>query len=152
MRAMNAVQTASAPALTAAPVRRLPTLGILRAALLTESVLMLVLTIFLSLLAAALRDSLGGEAGRSAEVTLRFAAAAVFVVAILAAVASRGARLRRRWTVPVVTFVQLAMLFGTLVAMTTAAWHPLMLLGVALPAAVMLLVSTGSASRELSSR
>jgi hypothetical protein len=42
-------------------------IGVLRSLLLTQAVLTLGLAVFLSLLAAGLRDFLGGDAGRAAE-------------------------------------------------------------------------------------
>lgn len=152
---MNAVQTASvqsAPVTSVAPVQtsaRLPMIGILRTFLLAEAALAVSVAVFLSLLAAAMRDFVGGDAGRAAEEAIRFAAGAAFLFAIFAAVASRGARRRRSWSWTLAALLQVAAAIGTGVAVLTAAWHPALLVGFAAPAAVMLVLSTSSVRRAL---
>ncbi|HVM25148.1 MAG TPA: hypothetical protein VM253_07120 [Candidatus Limnocylindrales bacterium] len=156
---MNAVQTATVapPASAAAPTApviattpvRMPMLAVLRALLLTQAVLTLALAIFLSLLAAGLRDVLGGDAGRAAEVTLRFAAGAAFLFSIFAAIASRGTRRRRAWAWTMAAVLQLVLAIGTGIAVMTAEWHPVFLAGFAMAAAVMLVLCTASVRRAL---
>lgn len=144
---MNALQTAGAtPA--AAPTRR-PMLGVLRGLLFAQAILGLGLAIFLSLLAAGLRDFLGGDDGRAAETTVRFAAGAAFLFAIFAVVAARGARRRRRWAWTMAAVLQLVLAIGTGVAVMAADWHPIYLLGFGLAAVVMLVLSTASIRRDL---
>lgn len=128
---------------------RLPMIGLLRTLLLTEAVLALVFTIFLSMLAAAMSDFLGGDAGRAAEETIRFAAGGAFLFAIFAAIASRGARRRRSWSWTLAALLQVVAAIGTGVAVMTATWHPGFLIGFAAPAVVMLVLSTASVRRAL---
>ena len=139
---MNAMQSATAtPGAVPARVRMM---GVLRALLLTEAIGGLILAVVLSLVAAALRDYLGGDPGRAAETTVRFAAGGAFLFAIFAAVAARGARRRRRWAWTMAAVLQLALAIGTGVAVMTTGWHPLYLIGFALAAVVMLVLSTAS--------
>ncbi len=152
---MNAVQTANiqgaaVPAASRQPIVpvtstiRIPMVGVLRTLLLTQAVVAVALSIFLSLLAAAMRDFVGGDAGRAAEETIRFVAAAAFIFAIFAAVASRGARRRRAWSWTLAALLQVVAAIGTGVAIMTANWHPAYLVGFVIPAAVMLVLSTPS--------
>lgn len=144
---MNAVQTATAvPATQSA---RVPLMGTLRGLLLSQAILTLGLAIFLSLLAAGLRDFLGGDAGRAAETTVRFAAAAAFLFAVFAAIAARGARRRRRWSWTMAAVLQLVLAIGTGVAVVTTEWHPVYLAGFALAAVTMLVLSAASVRRAL---
>jgi hypothetical protein len=116
-----------------------PMLGVLRALLLSEAIGGLVLTIFLSMLAAGVGSS--PVAGPD-ETTIRFAAGGAFLFAIFAAFASRGVRRRRAsaWTTTAVLQVLLAI--GTGIGILSAEWHPLFLVGFALPALAMLALST----------
>jgi cytochrome bd-type quinol oxidase subunit 2 len=124
-------------------------IGLLRALLLGEAVLGLIIAIGLSMLASGQNAFLGGEAGRAAEQTLRFAAGFSFLFAIFAAFASRGARRRRTWSWTLAALLQLILAVGTGIAILTAAWHPAYLLGFALPAVVMLVLSASSVRRAL---
>lgn len=147
---MNAAPTATVPygaPIDAAP--RVPMVGILRALLLGEAAAALVLAVALSMLAAALRDFLGGDAGRAVEETIRFAAGGAFLFAILAAVASRGARRRREWAWTLAAVLQVIVAIGTGIAVMTAEWHPLFLTGFGAAAAVMVVLSTASVRRAL---
>lgn len=141
--------TTTSTALNQPSAVRVPMIDVLRALLLAEAALALGLTIFLSVLAAAERDFLGGAAGQAAETTLQFAAGGAIVFAILAAVASRKARLQRRsaWTLS--ALLQLALAIGTGVAVMVAAWHPAYLAGFALATVVMLVLSSNSVRRAL---
>lgn len=129
---MRAVDTAIAPS---------PMIGLLRVLLLLEAAAGLGLTIYLSLVA----DAVGGDS----EVTLRFAAGGAIVFAILAAIASRGARRRRPWGWTLAAFLQLVLAIGTGVVVMTAEWHPAYLAGFALAAIVMLVLSTGTVRAAL---
>ncbi|HUF07229.1 MAG TPA: hypothetical protein VMP86_07570 [Candidatus Binatia bacterium] len=148
---MNAARTVSIS--PAAPLpgrsRRAPMIGLLRALLLGEMLGAIVLTILLSMLAAALRDFLGGDSGRAAEETVRFAAGGTFLFAILAAIASRGARRRRPWAWTLAAVLQVVLAVGTGAAIFVATWTPLYLVGFALAIAVMLVLSTASVRRAL---
>ncbi|CAN5521115.1 hypothetical protein BH23CHL10_BH23CHL10_12930 [soil metagenome] len=157
---MNAVQTANVQGATVPAARvelsppainavRLPMVGVLRVLLLSEAVATLALAIFLSLLAAAMRGFLGGDIGRAAEEMIRFAAAASFGVAIFAAIASRGARRHRPWSWTLAALLQVVVAIGTGVAVMSASWHPVFLLGFALPTAVMLVLSAPSVRQAL---
>jgi hypothetical protein len=123
--------------------------GVLRALLLGEAAIGLVLAIMLSMLAVAMRDSIGGDAGLVAEQNLRFAAGFAFLFAILAAVASRAARRRRGWSWTLAALLQLLAAIATGVAILIAPWHPAYLIGFALPALVMVVLSTASVRRAL---
>jgi hypothetical protein len=146
---MNGVRTAPAPITTRPASHSVAGVGILRALLLGEAAIGLLLAILLSMLAAAMRDSLGGDAGLAAEQNLRFAAGFAFLFAILAAVASRGARRRRGWSWTLAALLQLLAAIATGVAILVAAWHPAFLLGFALPTLVMVVLSTASVRRAL---
>jgi hypothetical protein len=146
---MNAVQTAAVPLTPVDRVSRVPMIGVLRALLLSEAVAGLGLAIFFSLLAAAERDFLGGDAGRAAEETLRFAAGGAFLFAVFAAVASRGARRRRRWSWTLSAMLQVVVAIGTGVAVIAVEWQAFFLAGFAVAAIVMLVLSTTSVRRAL---
>jgi peptidoglycan/LPS O-acetylase OafA/YrhL len=146
---MNAVRTAPAPRSSSLANHSVAGIGALRALLLGEAALGLVLAILLSMLASGMRDFVGGDAGRAAEQTLRFAAGFAFLFAILAAIASRGARRRRSWSWTLAALLQLLAAIGTGVAILTATWHPVYLVGFALPALVMVVLSTSSVRRAL---
>jgi hypothetical protein len=144
---MNALQTVTA--VPAASPARVPLMGVLRGLLLSQAILTLALAVFLSLLAAGLRDFLGGDAGRAAETTVRFVAGGAFLFAVFAAIAARGARLRRRWTWTMAAILQLVLAIGTAVAVMVAEWHAVYLLGFALAAVTMLVLSAPSVRRAL---
>lgn len=146
---MNAVQTAAAPISTVDAVPRVPMIGLLRALLLSEAVAGLVLAILLSLLAAAERDFLGGDAGRAAEQTLRFAAGGAFMFAVFAAIASRGARRRRGWAWTLAAILQVVLAIGTGIAIMAVEWQSFFLIGFAAAAVVMLVLSATSVRRAL---
>ena len=118
----------------------LPMLAILRGLLLLEAAALLAATVYLSMLAAE---------NASEETTIRFAAGGTFIFAILAAFASRGVRRRRgsAWTLAAI--IQVFMAVGTGVAILVAEWHPLFLIGFALPTLVMLVLSTSAVRRAL---
>jgi hypothetical protein len=143
---MNALQTATA--VPAAQATRVPLMGILRGLLLSEAILALGLAIFLSLLAGGLRE-FGDEAGRAAETTVRFAAGGAFLFAVFAAIAARGARRRRSWAWTMAAVLQLLLAIGTGIAVMTADWHAVYLLGFALAAVTMLVLSAASVRRTL---
>lgn len=123
-----------------------PMLGILRALLLLEAAAALTATIALSLLAAGVEESLGTGSGETA---IRFAAGGAILFAIFATFASRGVRRRRpsAWTMAAILQVVLAI--GTGIAILNADWHPLFLVGFALPALVMLVLSTTAVRNAL---
>jgi hypothetical protein len=146
---MNAVQTAAAPISTVDAVPRVPMIGLLRALLLSEAVAGLVMAILLSLLAAAERDFLGGDAGRAAEQTLRFAAGGAFMFAVFAAIASRGARRRRGWAWTLAAILQVVLAIGTGIAIMAVEWQGFFLIGFAAAAIVMLVLSATSVRRAL---
>lgn len=147
---MNASPTAALPPMASAPTTsRVLGVGLLRALLLGEAALGLVMAIGLSMLASGLNEFLGGEAGRAAEQTLRFAAGFAILWAILAAFASRGARRRKGWSWTLAALLQLILAIGTGITIVTVTWHPAYLLGFALAAVVMLVLSTTSVRRAL---
>jgi len=146
---VNVVQPVVAPGRPIAPVDRVPLLGVLRALLIGEAVLGLALAIFLSVVAAALADILGGDAGQAAEERLRFAAGGAIIVAIGALIASRGARRRRPWAWTLAALLQLVLAIGTGVAILVAGWHPVELVGFGLAVVVMLVLSTAAVRRGL---
>lgn len=147
---MNAARTATVPYVASVDAaRRVPMVGVLRALLLVEAAATLVLSVALSLIAAAVRDSMGGEAGRAAEETFRFAAAGAFGFAIVAVVASRGARRRRTWAWTLAAILQVVLAIGTGIVVMTAEWHPLFLIGFAGAIVVMVVLSTASVRRAL---
>ena len=124
-------------------------IGLLRVLLLTEAAATLALAIVLSLLAGGTVDFLGGEIGASAETTLRFAAGGAFLFAIFAAIASRGARRRRAWAWTMAAVLQVILAVGTGIAVLTAEWHPAYLIGFAMAAVVMTVLSTAQVRRAL---
>jgi hypothetical protein len=140
---MSAMPSTPAQPTTTTPDAGVPAIGLLRALLLGEAALGLALAVFLSMLAVALRQQFGGEE------TLRFAASGAFVFAIAAAIASRGARRRRGWAWTLAALLQLALAIGTGVAMILTEWHPAYLIGFALAAVVMLVLSTSSVRAAL---
>jgi len=144
---MNAQHLSAAPAVPTATGT--PMIGVLRAMLLVEAALALVLTIFLSMAAGTAAEAIGGEAGRSSEVSLQFAAGGAFLFAIFAAVASRGARRRRGWAWTMAAILQVLLAIGTGIAVMAADWHPVYLLGFGLAAAVMLVLSTSAVRSSL---
>lgn len=144
---MNAMP--AAPAVRPVPDSRVAMIGVLRAFLLGEAAAGLVLAIFLSLLAEGQTDFVGGDTGRAAEETLRFAAGGAFVFAIAAAIASRGARRRRPWAWTLAAILQVIVAVATGAAVMIAEWHPLFLVGFGLAAIVMLILSTASVRRAL---
>jgi hypothetical protein len=143
---MNALSSAT---VVAGPATRVPLMGVLRGLLMSQALLAVGLTVFLSLLAAGFRDFLGGDAGQSAETSVRFAAGAAVLFAIFAAVAARGARRRRRWSWTMAALLQLVLAIGAGVAVMVADWHPLYLLAFALAAVTMLTLSAASVRRAL---
>jgi hypothetical protein len=143
------MQTAGFQPLPATGARDRLAIGILRTLLLCEAACGLALVIFLSMLAPALRDFVGGDAGLAAEQTVRFVAGFSLIFAILAAVTSRGARRRRGWSWTLAALLQLLLAIGTGIAVLAATWHPAYLIGFALAATVMLVLSTGSVRRAL---
>lgn len=146
---MNAAQPATSGVPSLTTTARVPLVGVLRALLLGEAMLGLAVAVFLSLVAAALGDFLGGDSGRATEERLRFAASGAFLFAIAAAIASRGARRRRTWAWTLSALLQLVLAIGTGVGMMVASWHPLYLIGFGLAAVVMLVLSTASVRRAL---
>jgi peptidoglycan/LPS O-acetylase OafA/YrhL len=140
---MNAVPSAALPPMPSSPTTsRVLGIGLLRALLLGEAALGLVLAIGLSMLASGVDD-------RSAEQTLRFAAGFSFLFAIFAAAASRGARRRRAWSWTLAALLQLVLAVGTGIAILVATWYPGYLVGFALAAVAMLVLSTPSVRRAL---
>ena len=147
---MNGVQTATGPSIAPRePTARVPMVGLLRALLIGEAVATLALAVFLSMLAAGLRDFLGGDVGRTAEESVRFAAGAAFLFSIFAAIASRGARRRRAWSWTLAAILQVVLAIGTGLAVMVADWHPVFLVGFAAAAIVMLALSAASVRRAL---
>jgi hypothetical protein len=120
-----------------------PALPILRVLLLLEAAGGLAVTIIVSLAANRLEDA-GSDA-----TAIRFAASGAFILAILAAVASRGVRRRRGWGWTLAALLQVLVAIGTGVAILTSDWHPLLLVGFAAPVLVMLLLSTSAVRRSL---
>jgi hypothetical protein len=145
---MNAIP-ASLQSMPSSSTSRSLEIGLLRVLLVSEAALGVALAILLSMVASQMNAFLGGEAGRAAEQTLRFAAGFSFLFAIFAAVASRGARRRRGWAWTLAALLQLILAIGTGIAILTATWHPTYLLGFALAAVVMLVLSTSSVRRAL---
>ena len=144
---MTALPTATPPPM--ATVSSVPLIGALRVLLLAEAAATLALAVLLSMLAGGTADFLGGDVGASAETSLRFAAGAAFLFAIFAAVASRGARRRRAWAWTMAAMLQVILAVGTGIAVLTAEWHPLYLVGFAMAAVVMTVLSTGAVRRAL---
>jgi hypothetical protein len=143
---MNAQPATSAAPAATAP---LPMITLLRGLLLVEAAGALALAIFLSLLASEALAFYGGELGRSTETSLRFAAGGAFLFAIAAAVSSRGARRHRGWAWTTAAILQVILAVGTGIAVLVAEWHPLYLVGFALAALVMVVLSSASVRRAL---
>jgi hypothetical protein len=143
MNAAHSVATPDAP--TAPRSSSVPMIGILRLLLWSEAIGGILLAIFLSMAA----DAVGGRDGASAEEPLRFAAGGAFVLAILALVASRGARRRRPWGWTLAAMLQVIVAVATGVAVLVAEWHPAYLVAFGLAAVVMLVLSTTSVRRAL---
>ena len=144
---MNALR--AAPSLGPMPDSRVAMIGVLRALLLGEAAGGLALAIFLSLMAGGQTDFVGGDSGRAAEESLRFAAGGALLLAIGAAVASRGARRRRPWAWTMAAILQVIVAVATGAAVMIAEWHPLFLIGFGLAALVMFVLSTASVRRAL---
>jgi hypothetical protein len=130
----------AAPSAAATTDSRTPMVGVLRFLLLAEAVGGLVLTIFLSGEASAV----GAVNGPDAEVPLRFAAGGALLVAILAAVASRGARRRRSWSWTLAAVLQVIIAVSAGIAILIVEWHPLYLIPLGAAVLVMLVLSTSS--------
>jgi hypothetical protein len=145
---MNA-QPAAAAAPPLAASASTPMVGVLRGLLLGEAALGIASAVLLSLVAAALRDTIGGELGRTTEESVRFAAGGAFLFAIGAAIASRGARRRRTWAWTLAAVLQLVLAVGTGLAVMIATWHPAYLIGFGLAAVVMIVLSTAGVRRAL---
>ena len=140
---MNALPGAAVPPMASSPTTsRVAGIGVLRALLLGEAALGLVLAIGLSMLASGLDD-------RSTEQTVRFAAGFSFLFAIFAAAASRGARRRRPWSWTLAALLQLVLAVGTGIAILVATWYPGYLVGFALAAVVMVVLSAPAVRRAL---
>jgi len=146
---MNALPAAPTQALGPMPDARVPMVGVLRFLLLSEAAGALALAIFLSLLAGAQAEFVGGDAARSTEEALRFAAGGAVLFGILAAVASRGARRRRPSAWTLAAMLQVVVAVATGVAVLVTEWHPLFLVGFALAALVMFVLSAASVRRAL---
>ena len=142
---MNAARTVATPDATSTMPASVPMVGVLRALLWAEAIGGLVLAIFLSMAAG----TIGTRDGVAAEEPLRFAAGGAFLLAILALVASRGARKRRSWSWTLAAILQVIIAVGTGVALLIAEWHPVYLIGFGLAAVVMVVLSTTSVRRAL---
>jgi hypothetical protein len=142
---MTAVPNA-APSVTTAT--RAPLMGLLRILLFAEAAAGLALAIGLSQLAGG-SDILGATAGPESETSLRFAAGGAFLFAIFAAVAARGVRRRRGWAWTLSAMLQVIAAVGTGIAVLAAEWHPAYLVGFALAAIVMTVLSTAPVRRAL---
>jgi hypothetical protein len=140
---MTAQTTARSAATT--PDARVPMVGVLRVLLLAEALGLLVVTIFLSMGASVI----GGIQGAEAEIPIRFAAGGAFALAILAAVASRGARRRRGWAWTLAAILQVAIAVAAGVAVLVVEWHPIYLVAFAASVLVMLVLSASSVRRAL---
>jgi len=136
-------QTAASPAPTTHA--REPMVGVLRGLLLAEAAGGLVLTILLSMAASLV----GAEQGADAAVPLQFAAGGAFLLGILAAIASRGARRRRSWSWTLAAMLQVVIAVATGIAVLNVEWHPIYLVPFAAAALVMLVLSTSSVRRAL---
>jgi hypothetical protein len=101
------------------------------------------------MVAAEAREAIGGTEGQAREELLRFAAGGAFLGAILAAVASRGARRRRPWAWTLAAMLQVLIAIGIGIGVINAEWHPLFLAAFAVPAVVMLVLSAASVRRAL---
>lgn len=136
---MNFAATTPAPDAT-----RIPMIGVLRVLLWAEAIGGVILAIVLSLAAGTV-----GNGDADAEVPLRFAAAGAFILAILALSASRGARRRRPWAWTLAAMLQVIIAVATGVAVLVAEWHPAYIVGFAMAAVVMLVLSTTTVRRAL---
>ena len=121
--------------------------GLLRVLLLIEAAAGVALTIALSLVAAGISELSPEDIGADAGV--RFVASAVFIGAILAAIAARGVRRRRRWSWTLAALLQLALGIGTVIAVLAADWHPSYFAGFVFAAVVMLVLSMAPVRRAL---
>lgn len=142
---MTALPNAAPPMTTTA---RAPLIGLLRLLLLAEAAAGLALAIGVSMLAGG-GEVLGATVGAASETGLRFAAGAAFLFAIFAAVASRGVRRRRGWAWTLAAMLQVIVAVGTGIAVITADWHPGYLVGFALAAVVMMVLSMAPVRRAL---
>ena len=136
--------TDSAPKAPTDATAREPLVGLLRVALWAEALLGLAVTVLLSAIASS-----PFFAGTDGETSIRFAAAAAFIFAIAAAIAARGARRRRGWSWTVAAVLQLVLALGTGLAVFNTVWQPYYLVGFALAAIVMGLLSTNAVRRAL---
>jgi hypothetical protein len=114
--------------------------GFLRFLLILEALGLLGVTIVLSMQAS--------QPGVD-ETTIRFAAAGAFVLAILAASASRGVRRRRGWGWTLAALIQVLIAVGTAIAILVGEWQPALLIGFVAPAFVMLVLSSASVREAL---
>jgi hypothetical protein len=139
-------QTAVPPApTTTTETPREPMVGALRALLLAEAAGGLVLSIVLTMAASMI----GPENGPDASVPLQFAAAGAFLLGLLAAIASRGARRRRSWSWTLAAMLQVVIAVATGITIFNLEWHPIYLVPFAAAALVMLVLSTSSVRRAL---
>lgn len=115
--------------------------------MLLEVVLGVAVAIVLSSVAAGVRDLDPADIG--ADVGVRFAAAASFLLGIFAAIAARGARRRRPWSWTLAALLQLALAMGTGAVVLLADWHPAYLAAFLLAAVVMAVLSSASVRRAL---
>ena len=141
---MSAIPTTPA----ATDATRTPMIGLLRILLLLEAAGGLGVAILLSMVAADLEAG-GVDADLDRAISIRFAAAAAFLFAIFAAVASRGARRHRGWAWTMAAILQVILAVGVGVAIVATEWQPFFLGGFALAVAVMLVLSSASVRRAL---
>ena len=125
-----------------------PMIGVLRVLLLVEAAGGLVVTIFLSMLASEF-EATGADTDLDRAISIRFAAAAVFLFAVFAAIASRGARRRRGWAWTMAAILQVLLAIGAGIAIIVVDWQPYFLGGFGAAVAVMLVLSTASVRRAL---
>ena len=143
---MSAQTAETGPRAAAPPTSdRAPMVGVLRILLLAEAAGGLVLTIFLSMAASAL----GASQGPDAEVPLRFAAGGALLVAILAAIASRGARRRRSWSWTLAAVLQVLIAVSAGIAILNVEWQPIYLVPFGAAVLVMLVLSNASVRTAL---
>jgi hypothetical protein len=139
-------QTAAPPApTTTTEAPREPMVGVLRALLLAEAAGGLVLTILLSMAASLV----GEQQGPDAAVPLQFAAGGALLLAILAAIASRGARRRRSWSWTLAAMLQVVIAVATGIAILNVEWHPIYLVPFGAAVLVMVVLSNASVRRAL---
>ena len=119
--------------------------GVLRALLLAEAAGGLVLTIVLSMAASLV----GEQRGADAEVPLQFAAGGALLLAILAAIASRGARRRRSWSWTLAAMLQVVIAVAAGIAILNVEWHPIYLVPFGAAVLVMVVLSNASVRRAL---